>query len=215
MKKQMLEDLRINLRMFDDGGDGTGDNGAQSTPPDDGGTGDNPGTDGDGDNTPTPPDDDSFSRAERDSYADKRINDEKKKWDEQNKQSIKDAVADALRKQQMTDEERRQEEEAEKLQEVENRQRELDLRERRLNALDLLATDDIPKELLGALDLSSDETMQTSVQEVGKLFKEAVQKGITAGINQRVNQNAHAPAGNQSTGNPTSPFDAIAKSFKQ
>lgn len=68
--------------------------------------------------------------------------------------------------------------EEQQVSEIEQRERNVLLRELKADAKDSLIEQGLPSSLAGLLDYSDKETLERSITEVGTLFKEAVDKGV-------------------------------------
>lgn len=99
-----------------------------------------------------------------------RLKSEQKRWEKK----AADEKAEAERVAKMTAEQKAQHEQDKREREFAAREAELSRKERTATARDLLAEKNAPAALIGAVDVSSDEAVTTSVEAVVKAFNEAV-----------------------------------------
>ena len=120
-----------------------------------------------------------FSQTDMDNLAGKIRSEEKAK----NEQAIKEAVANAIaeyeRKAKLTEEEREKEAKSKREAELKDREDKITLRERKLEAQELLKAKNTPIELADfVIDLDEAET-KSKIDELAKIFNKAVETGIT------------------------------------
>ncbi|MDR2834369.1 MAG: DUF4355 domain-containing protein [Streptococcaceae bacterium] len=184
MKKfvEQLSKARFQLQIFDgEGGDG--------------------GTGGEGDTPPDP----TFSQKELDAEADRRVSKAQKAWEEKQQKATDDAIAKALAeyeaKQKLSKDERKKAEE----QDAENkrlaREAELLKRELTLDARELLTAKEVPVELIVALDFTDKASMEKSVDDLSKVYNDALSKGIEQGVEARLKQSGSPGSGSTPKGN--------------
>ena len=120
-----------------------------------------------------------FTQADMDNLAGKIRGEEKAK----NDQAIKDAVANALaeydRQAKLTEEEREKEAKSKREAELKQREDEITLRERRLEAQELLSAKNIPIDLVDfVVDLDATKTKE-NVDKLAKTYNKSVETGVT------------------------------------
>lgn len=120
-----------------------------------------------------------FSQADMDNLAGKIRGEEKAK----NEQAIKDAVASAIaeyeRKAKLTEEEREKEAKSKREAELKAREDNITLRERKLEAQELLQAKHIPIELVDfVVDLDETKTKE-NIEKLAKTYNKAVETGVT------------------------------------
>ena len=99
-----------------------------------------------------------------------RLKSEQKRWEKK----AADEKAEAERVAKMTADEKSKHEQEKREREFAEREAALQRKERTATARDLLAEKNAPAALIGAVDVSSDEAVTTSVEAVVKAFNEAV-----------------------------------------
>lgn len=120
-----------------------------------------------------------FSQADMDNLAGKIRGEEKAK----NEQAIKDAVANAIaeyeRNAKLTEEEREKEAKSKREAELKAREDDITLRERRLEAQELLQAKNIPIDLVDfVVDLDHSKT-KDNVEKLAKTYNKSVETGVT------------------------------------
>ena len=120
-----------------------------------------------------------FSQADMDNLAGKIRGEEKAK----NEQAIKDAVANALaeerRQAKLTEEEREKEAKSKREAELKAREDEITLRERKLQAQELLQAKHIPIDLVDfVVDLDETKT-KDNIEKLAKTYNKSVETGVT------------------------------------
>lgn len=120
-----------------------------------------------------------FTQADMDNLAGKIRGEEKSK----NEQAIRDAVAQAIaeerRQAKLTEAERESEAKARRDAELKEREDNITLRERRFDAMDMLAKKNIPVELVDFI-IDLDETkMRENIEKLAKTFSKSVETGVT------------------------------------
>lgn len=120
-----------------------------------------------------------FTQADMDNLAGKIRGEEKAK----NDQAIKDAVANALaeydRQAKLTEEEREKEAKSKREAELKQREDEITLRERRLEAQELLNAKNIPIDLVDfVVDLDANKTKE-NIEKLAKTYNKSVETGVT------------------------------------
>lgn len=121
----------------------------------------------------------SFSQTDMDNLAGKIRAEEKAK----NEQAIKDAVASALaeerRQAKLTEEEREKEARSKREAELKEREDKITLRERRLQAQELLNAKNIPIDLVDfVVDLDANKT-KDNVEKLAETYSKSVETGVT------------------------------------
>lgn len=120
-----------------------------------------------------------FSQTDMDNLAGKIRSEEKAK----NEQAIKEAVANALaeerRQAKLTEEEREKEAKSKREAELQERENNVTLRERRLQAQEMLIAKHIPTELVDfVVDLDESKT-KDNVEKLAKTYNKSVENGVT------------------------------------
>ena len=120
-----------------------------------------------------------FSQIDMDNLAGKIRSEEKAK----NEQAIKEAVANALaeerRQAKLTEEEREKEAKSKREAELQERENNVTLRERRLQAQEMLIAKHIPIELVDfVVDLDENKT-KDNVEKLAKTYNKSVENGVT------------------------------------
>ena len=120
-----------------------------------------------------------FSQTDMDNLAGKIRGEEKAK----NEQAIKDAVAQAIaeerRQAQLTAEERESEAKAKRDAELKAREDSITLRERRIEAMELLGQKNIPVDLVDfVVDLDATKT-RDNIERLAKTYNKSVENGVT------------------------------------
>lgn len=120
-----------------------------------------------------------FSQTDMDNLAGKIRGEEKEKQ----KQAIKEAVANALaeerRQAKLTEEEREKEVKSKREAELKAREENVTLRERKLEAKELLSEKNIPTELVDfVVDLDETKTKE-NIEKLAKTYNKSVETGVT------------------------------------
>lgn len=121
----------------------------------------------------------SFSQTDMDNLASKVRGEEKAK----NEQAIKDAVASAIaeyeRNAKLTEEEREKEAKSKREAELKERENQITLRERKLQAQELLQAKHIPIDLVDfVVDLDESKT-KDNIEKLAKTYNKSVETGVT------------------------------------
>ena len=116
------------------------------------------------------PSEKTFTQDELNKILADRLNSAQKRWEKK----AADEKAEAERVAKMSAEEKAKHEQEKREREFAEREAELSRKERTATARDLLAEKGAPAALIGAVDVSSDEAVTTSVEAVVKAFNEAV-----------------------------------------
>lgn len=111
-----------------------------------------------------------FTQTEMNKIISDRLKSERDRWEKK----AADEKAEAERVAKMTAEQKAQHEQEKREREFAAREAELSRKERTATARDLLAEKNAPAALIGAVDVSSDEAVASSVEAVVKAFNEAV-----------------------------------------
>lgn len=183
--------MKMNLQLFAEG-DGNGDGSGS----------------GDGDGAEPI----SFaSQSELDSFIDKRLSKSletaKSKWESEANKRIEDAKSEAERLAALSAEEKAAEEARAKNAEDEKRLADITRRELRLEALEILAEKELPKELIETIVLTDSDACKASIEAVEKVFRSAVEETV----NKRLASSADNPARNNGGAASTSVAEQIAK----
>lgn len=123
-----------------------------------------------------------------------RVNKLNEKFDEKLAKSLADAKADWERKAKLSDEEKEDEAQKEKLKAIEAREHKITMRERRADALTTLSEKNIPAELADyVVDLDQDKT-ESNIDKLEKVWSAAIEAGVKARINGKTpTENNSAP----------------------
>lgn len=101
---------------------------------------------------------------------------------QKNEQAIKDAVASAIaeyeRKAKLTEEEREKEAKTKREAELKSREESITLRERKIEAKELLASKNIPTELVDFVIDLDDKVMKENIENLTKAYNASVENGI-------------------------------------
>ena len=101
---------------------------------------------------------------------------------QKNEQVIKDAVASAIaeyeRKAKLTEEEREKEAKTKREAELKSREESITLRERKIEAKELLASKNIPTELVDFVIDLDDKVMKENIENLTKAYNASVENGI-------------------------------------
>ena len=116
-----------------------------------------------------------FSQTDMDNLAGKIRSEEKAKTDE----LIKQAIAEYDRQAKLTEEEREKEAKSKREAELKQREDEITLRERRLEAQELLQAKNIPIDLVDfVVDLDANKT-KDNIEKLAKTYNKSVESGVT------------------------------------
>lgn len=196
---RMLQLRRMGRVMLaPDTGAGGGEGGQAGAQGNDGGDGEGEGQSGaDGQNGEK-----TFTQAD----IDKILKQEQAKWKRQQEK----AVSEAQRLANMTAEQRAQEEAKQRVADLERREADLNRRELRAQALETLATENLPADLADLLDYTDADKCSASIAKVKKNWQAAVQKGVEARV-------AGSPpkTGSGKSGVPKTMRDAISAYYKK
>ncbi len=107
----------------------------------------------------------------------------------------------------MTEEERANEEEQERINKLEERERELNKRELKATAIDILAEKELPIKLAEVLYYEDENTTKEHIEAVEQAFSEAVE----AEVDKRLVSSVDVPGGNNSSGQASTRSERIAK----
>lgn len=150
-------------------------------------------------------------QAEFDRRNEKAIKTAKANWEKEKQQAIKDAKTQAQKLAEMTDEERASEEERQRIEKLEERERELNKRELKATAIDILAEKELPIKLAEVLYYEDENTTKEHIDAVEQAFSEAVQ----AEVDKRLVNSVNIPGGNSSAGQTSTRSERIAKERNQ
>jgi len=150
--------------------------------------------------TDTKPDEQPFkvfdSQSEFDSFIDQRLDKAREKWSTDNKSAVDDAVAEALRQAQLSEEEKTNEAAAQRDAELAELREKVALNERRSSALTKLSEANLDASLIDVLNLSSDDAMATGIEALGKFIPAQIQAGVEAKLASQTTPPAKATANN-------------------
>lgn len=120
-----------------------------------------------------------FTQADLDSLAAKVRGEEKSKRDNAINSAVQNAIAEYERKAKLTAEEKAKEAKAEEERKMAERENSITLRERTLEAKELLAEKKIPTDLVEfVIDLDADKT-KANIDKLEKAYTKAVEAGVT------------------------------------
>lgn len=121
----------------------------------------------------------SFSQDEVNSIVSERIKDVKSKQDEAIKNAVALAVAEERRQAKLTEEEREKEAKSKREAELKAREDNITLRERKLQAQELLQAKHIPIDLVDfVVDLDESKTKE-NIEKLAKTYNKSVETGVT------------------------------------
>lgn len=121
----------------------------------------------------------SFSQADMDNLAGKIRNEEKAKYDDLVKTAVANALKEQERQAKLTEEEREKEAKSKREAELKAREDDITLRERRLQAQELLIAKHIPTELVDfVVDLDENKTKE-NIEKLTKTYNKSVENGVT------------------------------------
>lgn len=119
-----------------------------------------------------------FSQEDVDNVVRKRLAEQKTKYDAQVQDLIRQGIADYDRKQKLTAEERVSEENQKREQELDEKERQITLRENRASAIEVLANKGIDTSLVDFIvDLDQDK-MSDNIKTLEKSFNKAVEEAV-------------------------------------
>ena len=120
-----------------------------------------------------------FSQDELNKIVSQRLQDEKAKQDETLKNAVAEAIAEERRQAKLTEEEREKEAKTKREAELKEREQSITLRERRLQAQELLAEKNIPTDLVDfVVDLDESKT-KANIDKLAKTYNKSVETGVT------------------------------------
>lgn len=120
-----------------------------------------------------------FSQTDMDNLAGKIRSEEKAKNDQAIKEAVAQAIAEERRQAKLTEEEREKEAKSKREAELKEREDNITLRERRLEAQELLQAKHIPIDLVDfVVDLDATKTKE-NVEKLAKVYNKSVENGVT------------------------------------
>lgn len=120
-----------------------------------------------------------FSQADMDNLAGKIRSEEKTKNDQAIKEAVANAIAEYDRQAKLTEEEREKEARSKREAELKEREESITLRERKLQAQELLQSKNIPIDLVDfVVDLDEDKT-KANIDKLAKTYAKSVENGVT------------------------------------
>lgn len=120
-----------------------------------------------------------FTQADMDNLAGKVRLEEKAKNDQAIKEAVAQAIAEERRQAKLTDDEREKEAKSKYEAELKAREDDITLRERRLEAQELLSAKNIPIDLVDfVVDLDANKTKE-NVEKLAKTYNKSVETGVT------------------------------------
>lgn len=120
-----------------------------------------------------------FSQADMDNLAGKIRYEEKAKQDQAIKDAVAQAIAEERRQAKLTEEEREKEAKSKREAELQERENNITLRERRVEAQELLKVKNIPIDLVDfVIDLDEAKT-KDNIDKLAKTYNKSVEAGVT------------------------------------
>lgn len=120
-----------------------------------------------------------FSQTDMDNLAGKIRSEEKAKNDQAIKEAVANAIAEYDRQAKLTEEEREKEAKSKREAELKTREEKITLRERKLQAKELLQEKNIPTELVDfVIELDETKTKE-NIEKLAKTYNKAVEIGVT------------------------------------
>lgn len=120
-----------------------------------------------------------FSQTDMDNLAGKIRGEEKAKNEQAIKEAVAQAIAEERRQAQLTAEERESEAKAKRDAELKAREDSITLRERRIEAMELLGQKNIPVDLVDfVVDLDATKT-RDNIERLAKTYNKSVENGVT------------------------------------
>ena len=120
-----------------------------------------------------------FSQTDMDNLAGKIRSEEKAKNDQAIKEAVANAIAEYDRQAKLTEEEREKEAKSKREAELKTREEKITLRERKLQAKELLQEKNIPTELVDfVIELDETKTKE-NIEKLAKSYNKAVETGVT------------------------------------
>ena len=120
-----------------------------------------------------------FSQADMDNLAGKIRGEEKAKHDQAIKEAVAQAIAEERRQAKLTEEEREKEAKSKREAELKAREDEITLRERKLQAQEMLQAKNIPIDLVDfVVDLEETKT-RDNIEKLAKTYNKSVEIGVT------------------------------------
>ena len=120
-----------------------------------------------------------FTQADMDNLAGKIRGEEKAKNDQAIKDAVAQAIAEERRQAKLTEEEREKEAKSKREAELNAREKEITLRERKLQAQELLQAKKIPIDLVEfVVDLDETKTRE-NIEKLAKTYNKSVETGVT------------------------------------
>lgn len=120
-----------------------------------------------------------FTQADMDNLAGKIRAEAKSKQDEAIKIAVANAIAENERQAKLTAEEREKELKTKREKELQDRENQITLRERKIEAMELLNEKNIPKDLVDfVVDMDSD-VMKNKIETLSKTYAKSVENGVT------------------------------------
>jgi len=117
-------------------------------------------------------------QAEFDRRINKALETARGKWEAEKTEAVNAAKSEAEKLAKMTAEQRAAHESAERIKQLEQRERDITTRELRAQALDALRDKELPSQLGDLLNYSSAEACSKSIEAVEAAFRGAVQSGV-------------------------------------
>lgn len=120
------------------------------------------------------------SQSEFDSFFDQRLDKAREKWSSDNKTKVDDAVQEALRQAQLSEEEKNNEAAAQRDAELAELREQVALNERRALATAKLAEAKLDASLIDVLNLSNDDAMNAGIDALATFIPAQIQAGVDA-----------------------------------
>ena len=120
-----------------------------------------------------------FSQEELNNIVSQRLKEVKDKQDETVKNAVAQAIAEERRQAKLTEEEREKEAKSKREAELKARENDITLRERKLQAKELLSQKNIPIDLVDfVIDLDENKT-KDNIEKLAKTYSKSVETGVT------------------------------------
>lgn len=120
-----------------------------------------------------------FTQADMDNLAGKIRAEAKSKQDEAIKIAVANAIAENERQAKLTAEEREKELKTKREKELQDRENQITLRERKIEAMELLNEKNIPKDLVDFVVDMDSKVMKNKIETLSKTYAKSVENGVT------------------------------------
>lgn len=119
-----------------------------------------------------------FNRADVGKMIAAEVAKEREKWEAEQQEAIEKARSEGERLAKLTKEQREKEEEEKRVADLDKREKELAMKELRIETRTLLSEEGLPLEFLDLVISDTAEQIQTNIANVRKVFDEAVNKAV-------------------------------------